>query len=311
MGTNQAMLSLYLNNNLNLSFETYKPNSDIRSKTATAMDEQSENKQNSTITGTQNVESKAGKRNHQHNYFHREQTSASSGAPSGVTSPLSKAFKHTKLAFLNSFSNMHLFNGLPETDSCFESTHHDLKEFRLVKNKWTHLTFSVETQSDSLDICILIDGLEQYRIAIPFRNIRLLLKTHIFQVIAVGDGGVYKSPNSTSYNESRSTLEGFPMRLSISNTMLFNRAFNKKEDILNLTAMGPDFTELQKCHVANWKPNYGYLNANKLQTAYFNNHAASLKALRESRTLTYSASQPNMVMCYDTSVELDNMTYGK
>ncbi|KAI8121400.1 hypothetical protein FF38_05913 [Lucilia cuprina] len=309
VGTNQAMLSIYLNNNLNLTFETSKPNAEMPAKT-TQMDESLDIKQNVIINGTQSPENKISKNYHQNNNFNQEPTASSSGAATGMTSPFSKAFKNTKQAFLNSFSNMHLFNGHAETDAHYESTHVDLKKFRLIRNKWTHLTFSIEILADSLDMCLIIDGLEQQHIQLPFRNTRLLTRTHIFQMIALGDGIVSRSPNTTTFNESRSTLDCFPLRVSISNLMLFNRALNKKEEILNLTAMGPDFTELTQCHVANWKPNYGYLNTNKLETAYFCNHVDSLKTLRDSRILSYTASQPDMAMCYDTSVELDNITYG-
>lgn len=302
MGTNQAMLSIYLNNNLNLTFETFKPNAEMPAK-ATQMDESFDAKPNVVINGT-SPESHLNKQ-------HFSQEPASSSNTGVTTSPFSKAFKNTKQAFLNSFSNMHLFNGHSEHDAHFESTHIDLKQYRMIKNKWTHLTFAVEIQIDCLQLSVIIDGLEQYNIVLPFRNIRLLTRTHIFQMMAVGDGNISKSPNTTSLTESRSTLDCFPIRLSISNIMLFNRALNKKEDILNLTAMGPDFTELTQCHVANWKPNYGYLNPTKLQTAYFNNHIESLKTLRDSRILCYAAAQPDMVMCYDTSIELDNITYGK
>ncbi|XP_065359183.1 lysosomal-trafficking regulator [Calliphora vicina] len=309
VGTNQAMLSIYLNNNLNLTFETFKPNAEIPAKT-TQMDESFDLKPNVVINGSQSPEIKVNKNHHHNNHFNQEPIATTSAAAAGVTSPFSKAFKHTKLAFLNSFSNMHIFNGHSETDAYFESTHIDLKQCRLTKNKWTHLSFAVEMLADTLDLCVLIDGLEQHRIVLPFRNIRILTRTHIFQMIALGDGNISRSPNTTTFNESRSTLDCFPIRLSISNLMLFNRALNKKEEILNLTAMGPDFTELTQCHVANWKPNYGYLNASRLQTAYFYSHVDSLKTLRDSRILCYAASQPDMVMCYDTSVELDNITYG-
>ena len=307
MGTNQAMLSIYLNNNLNLAFETLKPNAEIPVK-ATQVDETFDGKPNVIINGTPSSESKINNRSHQ-SQSDKQEPMMPSG--SDVTSPFSKAFKHTKLAFLNSFSNMHLFNGHSESDTNFESTCIDLKQYRLPKNKWTHLTFAVEVLTDKLDLTILVDGLEQYHIVLPFRNIRLLTRTHVFQLIAIGDGNIPKSLNTAGYTESHSTLDSFPMRISISNLILFNRTLNKKEEIISLTAMGPDFKELTQCSIANWKPNYGYLNSNKLQSAYFNNHIEALRTLKDLRILCYSAAQPDMVMCYDNSMELDNITYGK
>ncbi|TMW51472.1 hypothetical protein DOY81_003443 [Sarcophaga bullata] len=306
VGTNQAMLSVYLNNNLNLVFETFKPNAEISAK-ATQVDETFDTRPNVVINGTPSSESRINNRSHQSHSVKQEPTTPSG---SDVTSPFSKAFKHTKLAFLNSFGNMHLFNGHSESDTNFESNCIDLKQYRLPKNKWTHLTFAVEVLTDKLDLSVLVDGLEQYRIVLPFRNIRLLTRTHVFQLIAIGDGNIPKSLNTAGYTESRSTLDSFPMRISISNLILFNQTLNKKEEIINLTAMGPDFKELTQCSIANWKPNYGYLNSNKLQSAYFYNHVESLRILKDLRILSYSAAQPDMVMCYDNSIELDNITYG-
>ncbi|XP_061392771.1 lysosomal-trafficking regulator [Musca vetustissima] len=316
IGTNQAMLSVFLNNNLHLVFETCKPNAETIRNTNVNMDETaSETKQeyaackNPTLSPevkrnrrTNNIESPDMLECHEMDVF---------SAKTHTPSPISKALKQTKNVILNSFSNMHLFNGHSESPEYFESAQVDLKQFRMNRNKWTHFTIAVEMVNDSLELCVHIDGLEQYRLSLQFNNIRLLTRTHTFQAIALGDGIVSKSPNTTDFTGSRSTLDSFPMHVSMTNLMLFNRSITLKDVILNLTAMGPDFNELTQCHVANLKPNYAYLNFSKLQSAYFCNFADAMKLLRESRILSYSASQPDVVMAYDTSMELDNVAYGR
>ncbi|XP_075162277.1 lysosomal-trafficking regulator mauve [Haematobia irritans] len=318
IGTNQAMLSIYLNNNMHLVFETYKPNAEIARHANTTISDTSETKHDDiTNNPPRSPEMKRNKKNNHTNNFNspdaecHEMDVLHSTKAANTSSPLSKALKQTKNVILNSFSNMHLFNGHSELPEYFESSHMELKQYRMNRNKWTHFTFAVEMLNDCLELCIHIDGLEQYRVSLPFHNIRLLTRTYTFQAIALGDGIVSKSPNNTSCTESRSTLDSFPMRLSMTNLILFKRSIKLKDIILNLTAMGPDFTELTQCHVANLKPNYGYLNFSKLNGEDFSSFMDSMKLLRESRILCYSASQPEMMMAYDASLELDNAAYGR
>ncbi|XP_013105656.2 lysosomal-trafficking regulator [Stomoxys calcitrans] len=317
IGTNQAMLSIYLSNSMHLVFETYKPNAEINRNANATIDETNETKQDDAANANppRSPEVKRNKKNNHGNNLSSPDTECHEmdvlNAKASTSSPLSKALKQTKNVILNSFSNMHLFNGHSESADYFESSHVELKQYRMNRNKWTHFTVAVEMLNDSLEMCLHIDGLEQYRLSLPFQNIRLLTRTHTFQAITLGDGVISKSPNNTSCTESRSTLDSFPMRLSMTNLILFNRSLTLKDVILNLTAMGPDFTELTQCQVANMKANYGYLNFAKLQSAYFCNFLDSMKLLRESRILCYSASQPDVMMAYDTSIELDNVAYGR
>lgn len=299
-------------------FETYKPNAETTRNTTTHLDETYEATKPSDVANpTCSPEIKRNKKSNHSNNFHSPDTESHEmdvfpmSKVNNTASPLSKALKQTKNVILNSFSNMHLFNGHSEVTEYFESAQMELKQYRMNRNKWTHFTIAVEMLNDSLDLCLHVDGLEQHRFSLPFHNIRPLTRTHTFQVITLGDGIISKSPNTTSCTESRSTLDSFPMRLSITNIQLFNRSITLKDVILNLTAMGPDFTELTQCHVANLKPNYGYLNFTKLQSAYFCNFMDAMKLLRESRILCYSASQPDIMMAYDTTSELDNISYGK
>ncbi|XP_073836840.1 lysosomal-trafficking regulator mauve [Musca autumnalis] len=315
IGTNQAMLSVYISNNHHLLFETCKPNAEtIRSANAHT-DEATSSDVKPEYAHKNPTRSPEIKRNKRTNNF--ESPDAESHEMDVFTtktqkaSPISKALKQTKTVILNSFSNMHLFNGHTESSEYFESAQVDLKQFRMIRNKWTHFTIAVEMVNDSLELCVHIDGLDQHRLSLPFHNIRLLTRTHTFQAIALGDGIISKSPNTTSFTESRSTLDSFPMHITMTNLILFNRSITLKEVILNLTAMGPDFNELTQCHVANLKPNYGYLNFSKLQSAYFCSFVDAMKLLRDSRVLSYSASQPDFVMAYDTTIELDNVAYGR
>lgn len=129
-------------------------------------------------------------------------------------------------------------------------------------------------------------------------------------MLAVGEGMPAKSGNSNS-SSSRSTLDGCAPRYALANLVLFKRRLAERTLMLNLTAMGPDFTEFTQCQVANWKPNYGYVQLNKLTSSSFGNHAECMKLLRQSRVLVYSAQQPDLVMCYDASQELDMASYGQ
>lgn len=310
------MLSVYLNSNHHLVFETFKPNAEVP-RNVNQLDESYEAKHSAADNNpTQSPEMKRNKKNNHQSSSQRNAADASdiemnvlSNKPN-TSSPFSKALKQTKNVILNSFSNMHLFNGHSESPEYFECSRVDLKQYRMNRNKWTHFVIAVEMLNDSLELCIHIDGLEQHRLSLPFPNIRLLTRTHAFQAITLGEGTVSRSANTTSCTESRSTLDSYPMRLSLTNLIVFNRSITLKDVILNLTAMGPDFTELTQCQVANWKPNYGYLNFSKLHSVYFCNYADSMKLLRESRILCYSATQPDLFMGYDTSVELDNITFG-
>lgn len=309
------MLSVYLNNNLQLVFETCKPNAETIRNINSPMDEPTSNEPNNENTCKNPTRSPEMKRNRRTNNFESPDIESHEmdvlSAKTHTASPISKALKQTKNVILNSFSNMHLFNGHTESPEYFESVQIDLKQFRMNRNRWTHFTIAVEMVNDALELCVHIDGLEQHRLSLPFYNIRSLTRTHTFQAITLGDGIVSKSPNTTSFTESRSTLDSFPMHVALTNIILFNRSITLKEVILNLTAMGPDFNELTQCHVANLKPNYGYLNCSKLQSPHFCNFGDAMKLLRESRVLCYSASQPNVIMTYDASIELDNVAYGK
>uniref|UniRef100_A0A1A9W7K7 Lysosomal-trafficking regulator n=1 Tax=Glossina brevipalpis TaxID=37001 RepID=A0A1A9W7K7_9MUSC len=313
VGTNQVMLSIYLNNSMHLVFETSKPNAEliIVNKTQTEEATQELNYQKISSVTLNGDNSTSSTKN-----IHKPQTTNTDTftiASPTSSSPLSKALKQTKQVLLNSFSNMHLFNGHSESETFFESSHFDLKHYRVSKNKWTHLTVAVQLHNDSLDLIVYLDGLEQHLITLPFRNLRLLTRSHTFQIMSLGDGCVNRTNNNTATSsESHSTLElNNPMRFSISCLMLFKRCIFTKEAIINLTAMGPDFTELTQCHVANWKPNYGYLNLSKMQKPNYGNFIEAMKILRENRILRYSAQQPNIVMGYDVSMELDNVSYGR
>ncbi|KAL9905520.1 lysosomal-trafficking regulator mauve isoform 2-T7 [Glossina fuscipes fuscipes] len=314
MGTNQVMLSIYLNNSMHLVFETSKPNAELimANKTQTEESPQESNYQkvsSGTLNGGDNSASSI-------KSINKNQTANVNTfiiASPTSSSPLTKAFKQTKLVLLNSFSNMHLFNGHSESETFFESSHFDLKHYRVSKNKWIHLTVAVQMHNDSLDLIVYVDGLEHHLITLPFRNLRLLTRNHTFQIVSLGDGCVNKTNNNTANSsESHSTLElNNPMRFSISNLMLFKRCISTKEAIINLTAMGPDFTELTQCHVANLKPNYGYLNLSKMQKPNYGNFMEAMKILRENRILHYTAQQPDIIMGYDSNMELDNTTYGR
>lgn len=278
------MLSIYISNNLQLIFELVKPSEQLSLRPS--VDE--------PLEGS---------------------VAAAREAASGS---FRQALKQTKMALLNSFGQMHLINGHqagPEGGAgYFEGASVQLQQLRLPRNKWTHLVFGLQQQADGLQVTILQDGLEQQTIGLPFHNLRFATRSHSFQMLALGEAMAAKQPGNGS-NSSRSTLDGCAPRYALSNVVLFKRRLVERNLMLNLTAMGPDFTEFTQCQVAsaNWKPNFGYVQLHRLPKATnnFGNPLECMRQLREARVLIFTAQQPDLVMCHDASQELDMACYGQ
>ncbi|XP_002035013.2 uncharacterized protein LOC6610432 [Drosophila sechellia] len=285
LGTNQAMVSIYISHNMQLIFELVKPNEQLA---PVRVEEQIE-----ANADTASV------------------ISANTQAANGGT--IRQALKQTKLALLNSFGQMHLLNGhqvsADSTGGYFEGSAVQLQHLRLPRHKWMHLIFGLQQQADSVEISIFLDGLQQHTMRLPFRNLRQLTRVHSFQLLALGEGQPTRSPGSSS--SSRSTLDGSTPRYALSNVILFKRRLVDPLLMMNLTAMGPDFTEFTQCQVANWKPNYGFVSLGKLSSSNFGNHLDCMRQLRQARVLVYTAQQPDLVMSYDASQELDMACYGQ
>ncbi|XP_017059693.1 lysosomal-trafficking regulator [Drosophila ficusphila] len=285
LGTNQAMISIYISHNMQLIFELVKPNEQLA---PVRMEEHLE-----ANADTASV------------------ISANTQAANGGT--IRQALKQTKLALLNSFGQMHLLNGHQSSpDSSggyFEGSAVQLQHLRLPRHKWMHLVFGLQQQGDAVQISIFLDGLEQHTMRLPFHNLRQLTRVHSFQLLALGEGQPTRSPGSSS--SSRSTLDGSTPRYALSNVILFRRRLFDPLLMMNLTAMGPDFTEYTQCQVANWKPNYGFVSLGKLASSNFGNHLDCMRILRQARVLVYTAQQPDLVMSYDASQELDMACYGQ
>ncbi|XP_068142089.1 lysosomal-trafficking regulator isoform X1 [Drosophila tropicalis] len=294
LGTNQAMLSIYISNNMQLVFEMVKPNEPLP---PIRVEEHIDSTVDTSsflplpVAGSNPVP-----------------------APAVQSGSLRQALKQTKMALLNSFGQMHLLNGHyvghHHQDSCsgyFVSSAVVLQRLRLPRHKWMNLVFGLQQQADSLEVSIYVDGLEQHTMCLPFQNLRHVTKAHDYQMLALGEG----LPSSSS-SSSRSTLDGcLAPRYALSNLILFRRRLIEPSLMINLTAMGPDFTEFTQCQVANWKPNYGYVNLAKLSSSNFGNHSECMKQLRHARVLVYTAQQPELVMSYDVSQELDMACYGQ
>ncbi|XP_055840960.1 lysosomal-trafficking regulator isoform X2 [Episyrphus balteatus] len=287
IGSNQAIISVYVNSNMNLVFESSKPNAELSPKSP----------------------------NHEDNAFMNKENVSTNTSPQSISpSPFRNALKHTKLVILNSFNQMHFFHGHGVTDGYFEGSSVELKYFRLCRSKWTHLSFSVDLASDRFNLTVTLDGLEQHAISLPFRNVRNLTRTSTFQLLSLGD-----SIPKANCNDSLECVSGIPLKFSISNVILFNRKIPEKEIIQYLTAMGPDFVDITQCQVGAWKPNFGFLNLNKSFNVKVGSFQDAMKVLRESRFCAYSASDPNAIMAYDQMSDYDNscgkrcgiMLYGK
>ncbi|XP_016976748.2 lysosomal-trafficking regulator [Drosophila rhopaloa] len=285
LGTNQAMVSIYISHNMQLIFELVKPNEQLA---AVRVEEQME-----ASADTASV------------------ISANTQAANGGT--IRQALKQTKLALLNSFGQMHLLNGHQSSPDSpggyFEGSAVQLQHLRLPRHKWMHLVFGLQQRGDAVEISIYLDGLEQHTMRLPFQNLRQLTRAHSFQLLALGEGQPTRSPGGSF--SSRSTLDGSAPRYALSNVILFRRRLADPLLMMNLTAMGPDFTEFTQCQVANWKPNYGFVSLGKLASSNFGNHLDCMRQLRQARVLVYTAQQPELVMSYDASQELDMACYGQ
>ncbi|KAH8349622.1 hypothetical protein KR084_002785 [Drosophila pseudotakahashii] len=287
LGTNQAMISIYISHNMQLIFELVKPNEQLAPLRVEEHMEASADTASVISANTQ-------------------------AAANGGT--IRQALKQTKLALLNSFGQMHLLNGHQSSpDSSggyYEGSAVQLQHLRLPRHKWMHLVFGLQQQGDNVEISIYLDGLEQHTMRLPFHNLRQLTRVHSFQLLALGEGQPTRSPGGSS-SSSRSTLDGSAPRYALSNVILFRRRLVDPMLMMNLTAMGPDFTEFTQCQVANWKPNYGFVSLGKLASSNFGNHLDCMRQLRQARVLVYTAQQPDLVMSYDASQELDMACYGQ
>ncbi|KAH8345641.1 hypothetical protein KR067_000178, partial [Drosophila pandora] len=287
LGTNQAMVSIYISHNMQLIFELVKPSEQL--PPARVEEHMEANADAASVV------------------------SANTQAAANAPGTLRQALKQTKLALLNSFGQMHLLNGhltAPDVSGgYFEGSVVQLPHLRLPRHKWMHLVFGLQQLGDALEISIFLDGTEQHTMRLPFHNFRQITRLHTFQMIALGEGQPTKSPGSSS--SSRSTLDGANPRYGVSNVILFKRRLTDPLLIMNLTAMGPDFTEFTQCQVANWKPNYGFVSLGKLASSNFGSPSDCMRQLRQARVLVYTAQQPDLVMSYDASQELDMACYGQ
>ncbi|XP_036336992.1 lysosomal-trafficking regulator [Rhagoletis pomonella] len=291
IGTNQVMLSVYVDSNMKLVFETSKPNAEIQTQAQSPsepangnMEEKNQSSAKDAVTDSKTPTPLV------------RPTSASTSP-----STLRVALKQTKLVILNSFNNMHLFKYHNHHHS-YENSSVELKLFRCTRNSWTHVAFGVCAHQDHLELTVYIDGVEEDVINLHFRNIRSSIKSHAFQIICLGDSAysVISSNGLGDNTESqRLNSEGYPIPFSISNLMLFSNKFAAWETIANLTAMGPDFSELAPLQVNSWQPNYGFVNLSKLKKANFGSVAESIKLLYEARMLSYTAESPDIVMGYN------------
>ncbi|KAH8275007.1 hypothetical protein KR018_009608 [Drosophila ironensis] len=286
VGTNQAMVSVYISQSMQLIFELVKPGEQLPSLRA------------------------------EEGHMDGGSADAASVISAGNAGSIRQALKQTKLALLNSFGQMHLLNGhqsaAGEAGGYYEVSAVQLQHLRLPRHKWMHLVIGLQqqqqAQGDAVEISVHLDGLEQHTMRLPFPNLRQLTRQQSFQMLALGEGQAARSAGSSS--SSRSTLDGAALRYGLSNVILFRRRLADPQLMMNLTAMGPDFTEFTQCQVANWKPNYGFLSLGKLASPNFGNHAECMRQLRQARVLVYSAQQPDLVMSYDASQELDMACYG-
>lgn len=115
------MLSIYLNNNLQLVFELVKPSEQLPARIE-------EHVEASNEPSTQ----------------------------ANTNSSFRHALKQTKMALLNSFGQMHLLNGHQAAHDghfgYFEGASVQLQQLRLPRNKWMHLVFGLQQQADGLQV---------------------------------------------------------------------------------------------------------------------------------------------------------------
>ncbi|XP_012161091.1 uncharacterized protein LOC101454375 [Ceratitis capitata] len=304
IGTNQVLLSVYVNREMKMVFEASKPNAEIQPQTqAPTPTEPTGTILEETTAQNTSKESADGNINHSSPTNSKSATPVTS--PTNATSPstLRVALKQTKLVILNSFNNMHLFKYHSQNQSC-EIASVELKSFRFTRNRWTHIAFSVCTHQDHMELKVYVDGVEQEFVYLHLRNIRTLQRNHAFQIICLGDSvhPVNSAANTGENTASRTTVDGCPMAFGVTNLLLFNCKITAWATIANLTAMGPDFSELAPLQVNSWRPNYGFVNLSKIKKANFGNVAEAMRLLYEARVLVYTAESPDIVMCFNSEM---------
>lgn len=191
------------------------------------------------------------------------------------SSPLSSAIQSTKLAIINSFSQFQIFSS-QLNDNCSNSIENissvELKNYRLSIKKWTHLCFAIDLiiNTKTIQITIIIDGSDQFKINLPLNfnqnNIQQMIKNEQFQIICLGQNKIKKSFSScstsyinsndndeiTSVSSNNSTEKYKYLEYSLSTLMIFKKCFNRKSILANLTALGPDCTNLAYCQVSKY-----------------------------------------------------------
>lgn len=209
---------------------------------------------------------------------------------------LCQKFKNTKTAFKNSFSSFNLFsetkNSTQEND--LNKNPVEIKKLNLTKNKWTHLSFSVEILPKHLLITLTVDGTDEHSIEIPTPLIHQFVKHSKLPILCIGD----KNENS--------------IKFSLSNLMIFNEPM-KEANLGYLVGLGPDCSNLKQCLTENIKPNLGFLNHSKLFSLSDLKNVEILKILGNSLVVCYSAHKPNILIGYkngDSGEVMGMITFG-
>lgn len=195
---------------------------------------------------------------------------------------LCQKFKNTKTAFKNSFSSFNVFSEqkYASQENDFNKNPVEIKNLKLNKNKWTHLSFSVEILPKHLLITVTIDGTDEHRIEIPTPSICQFVKHSKLPILCIGE----KNENS--------------IKFSLSNLMIFKEPMKQANFLIYLVALGPDCSNLKQCLTENIKPNLGFLNHNKLFSLSDLKNGEILRTLEKNLVLGYSAHKPNILIGY-------------
>ncbi|XP_055371795.1 lysosomal-trafficking regulator [Condylostylus longicornis] len=331
-GTNQIMLSIYINSNYNLLFETSKPNVELNADSNSEEVVETKQFKNDFILRRKRLKKNVVETAVKEPQSAQALSELSSAKPS-CSSPNNKenyppkilqnqnllqneksgivnAFKSTKMAILNSFNQFSIFNSQSDPDDPFESTSIELKYFKLAAQKWTHLCFSVDIKSNLFNITVIIDGSEQYLISLPCINLQNALKNDTLHIICIGQSIFnFRSDAQFNRNENEFKLDEMSLEYSLSNILIFDKAFGSKTLISNLTALGPDALNLTRCQIGNTIPNYGLLNFNKTYKFNYENFKESIKTLKSNLVALYSVYEPKQFHEFVKPEKTDSTNY--
>lgn len=200
----------------------------------------------------------------------------------------------TTSKILRSISNLNIFatkHGRTNLSGIDDMKPIDVRNLRLMKNKWTHLTVSVEPiDGASLSVIVTLDGTDREIIRIDDTNLSLSSIDRMKPAFVTAGSVFPEDPDI----KTRIRYE-----YSVSNLLIFRESIKTFSIVASLASFGPDFINLNGALAGNIIPNMSWLNNDRLVSDFDLNSTESLKVLRKLLIGVYSAHEPGELMTYD------------